>query len=138
MENFPNKIDVLTKVVNHLSLEPKIQLTDKISAVEILKPGDKGQMSAHKIWVPANVEYPPHTHPSAHVILVLDGGGYMKLVENEKITEEPLKIGDMFFVPGNVAHQVGADKRGLVMIAISVDSKELTDPDRLKVIDKLL
>lgn len=138
MEKLPNLIDVLPKVINHLNLEPNIKLTENISAVEILKPGDKGQMSAHKIWVPPNIEYPPHTHPSAHVILVLDGGGYMKLVENEKITEETLKAGDMFFVPGNVAHQVGADKRGLIMIAISVDSKELTDPDRLKVIDKLL
>ena len=128
----------MQKVINHFKLLPEIKLTKDISAIEIIEPEKQGQMSAHKIWVPENAEYPPHTHPSAHVILVLEGGGYVKLVENEKIILEYINPGDMFFVPENIPHQVGADKRGMIMIAISVDSKELTDPDRLKVIDKLL
>lgn len=128
----------MSKIFNHFKLLPEIKLTKNISAVEVIKPEIQGQMSAHKIWVPENVEYPPHTHPSAHIIIVLEGGGYVKLVENESIISEDINSGDMFFVPANMAHQVGADKRGLIMIAVSVDSKELTDSDRLKVIEKLL
>ena len=128
----------MNRITNHFKLSPEVKLTENISAVEIIKPEVQGQMSAHKIWVPENVEYPPHTHPSAHVIIVLEGGGYVKLVENENMISESINPGDMFFVPENIPHQVGADKRGMIMIAISVDSKELTDPDRLKIIDKLL
>lgn len=125
-------------ITNHFNLSPEVKLTENISAIEIIKPETKGQMSAHKIWVPENIEYPPHTHPSAHIIVVLEGGGYVKLTKNKNIISENINPGDMFFVPENIPHQVGADKRGLIMLAISVNSKELTDPDRLKIIDGLL
>lgn len=91
-------------------------------------------MSAHKIWVPPNVEYPAHTHPSPHVIVVIEGGGYGKIQEGECQDRFEIQAGSVFHVPANIVHQVGADTRGLIMLAISVGAKALTDPNRLQVV----
>jgi len=121
------------KIINHFDVQPNVQLTNEISATELVPPSDTGDLSAHKIWIPPNAAYPPHTHPSPHIIIVEEGGGWVRL--NEK--EAPLKSGDVFHVPAQAVHQVGADARGMIMIALSAGSKRLTDPDRLRVCDEV-
>lgn len=126
----------MSKPINHFSVKPEVNLTPEIMAIELVEPNVEGRMSAHKIWVPANVEYPPHKHPSPHIIVLLEGGGYMKYGEGKSEVQCLINAGDVFHVPENMPHQVGADSRGMIMIAISVDSKSLTDPDRLQVLPK--
>lgn len=115
---------------NQLTAVPEANLTPAIRATQILPPIG-GQMSSHKIWIPPGEAYPPHTHPSPHVILILEGGGHGD-IGGEKCL---LTTGDVFFVPGNVRHLVGADSRGMIMLAVSVGSLELTDPGRLVLVD---
>lgn len=124
----------MSNPLNHYNVKPETNLTKDIRATELVKPGIEGRLSAHKIWVPANAEYPPHRHPSPHIIVLLEGGGYLKSGEGKNEKQYLINAGDVFHVPENTPHQVGADSRGMVMIAISVDSKPLTDPERLQVL----
>lgn len=126
----------MKNIVNHYHVKPRVNLTKEIRAIELVKPGKAGKLSAHKIWIPANAEYPPHKHPSPHIIVILEGGGYMKCGQGKREVHALIKAGDVFHVGENVPHQVGADSRGMVMIAISVDSKSLNDPERMVVLLK--
>lgn len=64
---------------NIFSQKPTIALTDQIMAADLLRSGElENRLSAHLIQVPPNAEYPPHEHPSEHVILVLEGDGYAR------------------------------------------------------------
>ena len=58
----------------------------------------------------------------------------MKYGQGAEETNSLISAGDVFHVPENMPHQVGADSRGIVMIAVSVDSKPLTDPERMEVL----
>lgn len=128
-------MEFMSKPINHYDSEPDVNLTPEIRAADVIPPGtDGGRLSVHKIWIPANTEYPPHQHPSPHIVVILEGGGYMKYGEGKDEVSSLIKAGDVFHVPDYVRHQVGADARGMVMMAISVDSKTLTDPDRLQVL----
>ena len=120
--------------INHYQVKPEINLTDRITAVELIKPCIEGRLSAHKIWIPPNESYPIHEHPSPHIILLLEGGGYMKYWQNEKEANYSISAGDVFYIPENSPHQVGADSRGAVMMAVSVDSKSLDNPERMRVL----
>lgn len=120
---------------NHQQAKPNVNLTPDIRAHELLPPCD-GQMSSHKIWIPPGKHYPPHYHPAPHVIVILEGGGEGCMGEpGADMVAFPLVAGDVFYVPGKVRHQVGADERGMVMLAVSVGSLHLTDPGRLVVVD---
>jgi quercetin dioxygenase-like cupin family protein len=125
----------VSKPINHYHVRPEVNLTDVIKATELVQPGVEGRLSAHKIWVPPNSEYPPHLHPAPHIIILLEGGGWMKYGQHNEVQAD-LNAGDVFHIPENMPHQVGADSRGIVMIAVSVDSISLTDPRRLEVLTK--
>ena len=120
------------KPINHHQVKPDVNLTDEIRATEIIKPGLEGRLSCHKIWIPPNAEYPTHEHPSPHIIFLLEGGGYMRYWQNGIKHEYDVSSGDTFYIPENFPHQVGADSRGAVMIAVSADSKSLDDPKRMR------
>ena len=125
----------MSKPINHYHIRPEVNLTNEIKATELIQPGVEGRLSAHKIWVPANTEYPTHQHPSPHIIFLLEGGGWVKYAEGTKdVHSFVINAGDVFHVPENMPHQVGADARGIVMIAVSVDSKPLTDPKRMEIL----
>ena len=122
---------------NIYNVERNVSLTDKISAGVLVDRDELGgRLSSHIIDIPPNAEYPPHEHPSEHVILLLEGDGYMRYWHRDKEHFSKLTAGDVFYVPQNVPHQVGAYSKGAVMIATSVDSKPLTDPERMKIIQK--
>lgn len=121
------------RIANHQEATPQVELVDKINATELLSPGDDGEMSSHKIWIPPNVSYPPHVHPAPHVLCILEGGGHAEVGDGppEARTTRTLRQGDVFYVPGQTRHVVGADARGMIVLAVSVGSLALTDPERL-------
>ena len=120
--------------INHYQVKTDINLTEKINAAELIKAGIEGRLSTHKIWIPPNAEYPIHEHPSPHIIHILEGGGYMRYWQNGAESKYDITTGDIFHIPENVPHQVGADSRGTVMLAVSVDSKALDDPERMRIL----
>ena len=126
----------MIKPVNHYQARPQIALADGIFAAQIIEPGLEGKLSSHKIWILPNKEYPIHEHPTEHILLVLEGGGYAKYWRDGNEYRFDINAGDSFPMPGNVWHQVGADSRGMIMKAISYDSKPLDDPGRLIVSEK--
>jgi quercetin dioxygenase-like cupin family protein len=128
---------VMKEFVNHFTVEPSISLTDEIKAVELISPDALHKLSAHKIWIPGNSEYPPHQHPSPHLIFILEGGGYFRSCRSDDKERHPLKAGDVFYIPENAPHQVGADIRGMVMMVVSVGAKSLTSPERMKILPSL-
>ena len=112
-----------------------VHLTDKIMAKELISRDEFGsKLSCHKIYIPPKEEYPVHLHPHEHIILLIDGSGWMKYWENEQEHSFNLHKGDVFFVPANIPHQVGAYEDGANMLAISSDSMPLTDPKRLQIV----
>lgn len=120
------------KIVNHYRVAPPVYLTSDIKATSIIDPDGGGRMSAHEIWMPADTEYPPHQHPSPHILIVLEGGGWVWCGQTDR--RSLLDAGDVFSVLENVPHQVGADYRGTVLLAVSVDSLPLTDPARMEIL----
>jgi quercetin dioxygenase-like cupin family protein len=131
------KVEFLMNMpINHFNSKPEVNLTDEIMATQLVESGAQGELSAHKIWIPADTEYPPHTHPSPHIIIILEGRGYLRCGQDKNEIYYPIGTGDVFHVPENIRHQVGADSTGMIMIAISVGSKPIIDPDRLRVLPK--
>ena len=126
----------MEKPVNHFLVKPEVDLTPQIRASDIIAPGNEGGLSTHKIWIPPNSEYPKHQHPSPHVLILLEGGGYLRCWESEEETHIRINAGDVFRTPENVPHQVGADERGMIVLAVSVDSKLLTDPKRMEILSE--
>jgi pyrroloquinoline quinone (PQQ) biosynthesis protein C/quercetin dioxygenase-like cupin family protein len=126
----------MKKLTNHYPLMPKVELSPGIMGTDLVIPDTGGGLSAHKIWIPPRIEYLRHQHPSPHLIFVLEGGGYFKFWNDGKETHHLLNPGDVFHTPQHVSHQVGADERGMTVIAVSVDAKPLTDPSRLIVVSE--
>ena len=123
------------KPTNVYHLIPNIPLTGTITAAEVIpRKGAGNRLSCHKINIPPHEAYPVHEHPSEHIILVLEGRGWMKCWESGREEAFDVETGDVFFVPAHVPHQVGAYASGATMIATSVDSLPLTDPERLRVV----
>ena len=122
--------------INHYQVKPDVNLTESITAKELVGAGLEGRLSSHKIWIPPNAEYPVHEHPSEHIIVMLEGGGYMRYWQNSSEVHHLVSTGDVFHIPKDIPHQVGADSRGATMLAFSVDSKPLDDPDRMRIILK--
>jgi quercetin dioxygenase-like cupin family protein len=135
MKSSPNSSNATEGPMNHLTARPTVFLTETIQAVEIIPPHGKNSMSMHKIWIPPNKEYPSHTHPSPHIITVLEGGGYGSFIDDSETTRFDLGPGDIFSVTAHRIHQVGADSRGMIMLAVSIGSLPLTDANRLRIIE---
>ncbi len=121
-------------ITNHLNVIPNVTLTGSITAFELLEPSGDGSMSAHKVFIPPDEAYPPHTHPAAHVIAILSGNGTVEMGDADDIEFASIGPGDMFLVPANVRHRVGAGPDGMIMLAVSVASLPLIDPNRLVVV----
>jgi quercetin dioxygenase-like cupin family protein len=134
MESSSNSSAPTEGPVNHTTARPTVFLTETIQAVEIIPPHGENSMSMHKIWIPPNDEYPSHIHPSPHIITVLEGGGYGSFIDAGETTRFDLGPGDIFSVATHRIHQVGADSRGMIMLAVSVGSLPITDANRLQII----
>jgi quercetin dioxygenase-like cupin family protein len=82
------------------------------------------------ISVPAGAGFPPHTHPGHHLLIIISGRGTMTV--NNKVY--PTKAGQVYFVPGEHPHAVGAIDEHHIL-AVGYRHKKPSDPERMKLVD---
>jgi quercetin dioxygenase-like cupin family protein len=125
------------KVVNYFDLVPEIQLVpnySKIRGVQIIRPEGEDIMSAHKVCMEAWAQYPPHTHPSPHIIVIVKGNGGGKCGTGDREQSLLLKEGDVFDIPANEPHQVWAGSCGMAMLVFGLEANGIYDPGRMTVL----
>ncbi len=80
---------------------------------------------------PAGKGVGTHTHIGAHILIVLNGEGF---VEYEGV-DHPLLPGIVYMIPGNIKHAIKATTE-LILIAVGNDHKPLESEERLQVVEK--
>lgn len=89
-----------------------------------------GKLGVDRIQVSAGRGFVPHTHPGDHILIVIGGLG--------TITFDgavfPTAAGEVYMVPGMVAHAVGA-RTDHVILAVGAPHKAVDDPDRMAPIE---
>ena len=88
------------------------------------------RMGADLIELEGGRSFPVHTHRGAHILYVLDGAGTVTIGGKTW----PTGPGDLYFVPANVEHAVGAIERHR-LISIGLPHFALDDPRRMTVMD---
>ena len=110
-----------------------IVITDFAKGGELIDPKDVGgRVSCSKIHVPPHKGFARHIHPSDHILIILDGSGWMTYSEKGKSLRLNFQKGDVFPVPSNLEHAVTAGKNGVTLLAIGSPARLLNDPERMK------
>jgi quercetin dioxygenase-like cupin family protein len=84
-------------------------------------------LGADVLWVPPLHSFPVHAHPGDHLLLCIDGEGSIS-IDRETYIVRP---GDLYLIPGNVPHAVGATERGHVLVSIGAPHKAVDSPERM-------
>jgi quercetin dioxygenase-like cupin family protein len=95
------------------------------TALELVSSKD-GNFGADLIRFPAGGSVPMHTHPGAHILIVIGGKG--KLITHD--AEASLNPGVVYLVPGGVSHEIFAET-ALSLISVSDQRIPPSSPDRL-------
>lgn len=90
-----------------------------------------GHLGADLLQVPPNASFPIHVHPGDHLLLCLDGEGTISVDERTHY----VRPGDIYMVPGNVPHAVGAGEAGHTLLAIGAPHKPVESPERMNFTD---
>jgi quercetin dioxygenase-like cupin family protein len=90
-----------------------------------------GHLGVDMLSVPPNAQFPIHTHPGDHLLLCLEGEGTITIGD---ITYE-VEPGDIYMVPGEIPHAVGAGGAGHVLIATGSPHKPVDSPERMTYTD---
>lgn len=86
-----------------------------------------GQLGADILHVPPDEEFPVHAHPGDHLLLCWEGTGTISV---DGVTYQ-VKPGDIYLVPGQIPHAVGAGPMGHTLIAIGSPHKPVDSPERM-------
>jgi len=84
---------------------------------------------ADVVRFPAGKGVGTHTHIGAHILIVLEGEGF---VEYEGV-DHPLQPGIVYMIPGNIKHAIKATTE-LILIAVGNDHRPLDSEERLHVV----
>ena len=90
-----------------------------------------GHLGADILHVPAGKQFPVHTHPGDHLLLCHAGTGTISV--GEKTYD--IRPGDLYMVPGNIPHAVGAGPEDHTLIAIGAPHKPVESPERMTMTD---
>ena len=71
-----------------------------------------------------------HTHPGDHILFVAQGNGFLVFDG----TYHSLSVGDCYFVPGAVPHQVGAIADALLLLSVANNHQPVDSKERLHVV----
>lgn len=110
-----------------------IQITEHAIGGELVDPKEiKGRLSCSKIRLQPNTGFERHIHPSDHLLIILDGDGFLTYWEKGKEFRSDFRTGDVFPVPQKLHHAVTAGSSGATLLAIGSPARTLHDPERMK------
>lgn len=89
--------------------------------------GSNGALGADVIRLAAGDGFVPHTHPGDHILVVIGGRGTITW----RGSVRPTRAGEVYFVPGQVAHAVGAITDH-VLLAIGAPHRPIDSADRME------
>ncbi|MBA9005973.1 cupin domain-containing protein [Thermomonospora cellulosilytica] len=90
-----------------------------------------GHLGADLLKVPPHARFPIHVHPGDHLLLCLEGEGTISIDERTY----QVRPGDIYMVPGQVPHAVGAGEAGHTLLAIGAPHKPVDSPERMSFTD---
>jgi quercetin dioxygenase-like cupin family protein len=89
-----------------------------------------GELGVDHISVPAGSGFPPHTHPGAHLLIVIAGRGTITV--DSKIY--PTHAGQVYYIDGDHPHAVGAIDEHHIL-AVGSPHRLPNDPERMKLVE---
>lgn len=118
---------------NIADVEMDIQITEDAVGCDLIDPVEMG-LSCAKIRLSAGRAFPPHIHPSDHLLIILEGDGFLSWwgEDGEKFNLS-FRFGDIVPVRRDLHHSVIA-RNDLVFLAIGNPGRILGDPDRMKIL----
>lgn len=88
----------------------------------------EGRFAADLIRFSAGEGVADHTHPGAHILIVVGGSGWVDY-EGEP---HRLTVGCIYYVPGGARHAIRAESE-LTLISVADDHRPVDAPSRLEV-----
>ena len=108
-------------------------ITQNIWGNELISPESTGgQLSCCRLIIPPGIAFPLHTHMEAHLLICMEGKGFIDCFESEEPKRFNLVEGDILFLPGGVLHSSGSDE-GVKFLVIDVPGVSLEDPNRMQI-----
>lgn len=92
-----------------------------------LHRSEDGVLGSDVLWVPPSHSFPVHVHPGHHLLLCMAGEGSIS-VAGETYIVHP---GDLYMVPGDIPHAVGATEAGHMLLSIGSPHKPVDSPERM-------
>jgi quercetin dioxygenase-like cupin family protein len=89
-----------------------------------------GELGVDHISVPAGSGFPPHTHPGAHLLIVIAGRGTITV--DSKIY--PTHAGQVYYIDGDHPHAVGAIDEHHIL-AVGSPHRLPNDPERMALVE---
>lgn len=129
------------KVTNYITTADNVQVTPTVTGVELNDPTEFTENTNHisiaRLDMDADAGFEKHVHPHNHVLVILEGSGYL-LYQLEDGTEGRMdfKKGDVFNVPGTSVHAVNAGPEGIKMFSIGSPPMHLIDPERMVFVEE--
>jgi quercetin dioxygenase-like cupin family protein len=123
----------LSQPKNIADITMDIQVTEYAIGGELIDPKEtKGRLSCAKIHLPANRGFERHIHPSDHLLIILEGDGFLTYWEEGAELRMDFKTGDVVPMPMELHHAVTAGSNGTTLLAIGTPARTLHDPERMK------
>lgn len=101
----------------------------------------QGQLSCGMMRALPNAGFEPHTHPSAHLLIIQEGTGWISFWDTavSPMPAEPTSAvhfaaGDIVVVPPHIAHALHAGSDGCRFLTIETPGRLLSDPERMRMV----
>ena len=127
--------------INFLDAPDDVQVTPNVTGTELNEPGQfadgTNHISISRLTMDPNTGFERHTHPHNHVLVILEGGGYVIYDRGDGVDVRlDFAKGDVFNVPGTNEHAVSAGNEGIRMLSIGSPAMGLIDPERMVFIEE--
>ncbi len=110
-----------------------VRVAENAVGGELIDPAEvNGRLSCSKIHLSANADFDRHIHSSDHLLIILEGDGFLSYYKKGGEIRMIFKAGDVFPVPRNLLHAVTAGPNGTTFLAIGTPARTLRDPKRMK------
>src|SRR5258708_4867701 len=124
-----------------MTADDEVLVTPAVVGVELNDPSEfevgTNPVSISRLTMDPNSGFERHTHPHNHVLVILEGSGFL-IYDNGGDEDNRLefKAGDVFNVPGIREHAVNADSEGVTMLSVGSPSMRLIDPERMVFVEE--